>query len=554
MSQDFVQHSNEINNSHKAKVDNDSSLENKKEILKTQNSSFCQNVNLKDINPDFNRQDNNEMPPLNEKYIELPKQTDKEIIPEEEIPQTENANTEIEVKTTEEVKEFKVRTCNLIFMMINLAIGYFMFGYEVGVFNQIQLNIAHDLQWAKDDKKIYISVISVMIAVGAIFGSVVMGKVSYQTGRKWAYIINDIIMLVGIAITMIANTVSMIIGRFMCGFAVGGYTAIVPVFLKELVPANFKGYGSSIYNLEYNIGMLIAFSLGINIPSPDKDDFVWWRVVYAIPSVLVILNMIILLVVYKDDSPMHLYVLEDIEGAITAYKQVYEDEDEIREVIMMLEKDIKKKEAEQVDYKELCSGRFAQQIFIGIFLNIGLQCCCMNIFNYYSTSIFLKSISLNLATLFTSMLGVARLTGAVVSFFIFGKLAKKKVLLTGYSCICGCLFTTSLLDHFQTYEPIRYILLFHYFVFGSTIFTVYEIGPELLPDIGVGVVTLFHWVMNVFVTVSFPFLNASPMELKWTLMMYVGFLLVIILIFALLYKESTGIPLSKVEEIYRTWI
>ena len=97
--------------------------------------------------------------------------------------------------------EAEINWCYLFFYMINISIGYIIFGFELGVFNGMQSNLIYDLQWAAADVNTYLSVITLMIAAGAIFGAGSMGPVVKAIGRRHSYVVFDVILLVGIAIT-----------------------------------------------------------------------------------------------------------------------------------------------------------------------------------------------------------------------------------------------------------------------------------------------------------------------------------------------------------------
>jgi len=473
-----------------------------------------------------------------------------------EVKVDEEATKETAVVDEDAVPDAKIRWCRLFFQMLNICVGYYLFGYEIGVFNSIQGNIGHDLKWAEADKKTNITLISVMISIGAIFGAAAMGKITAAIGRKWAYIIFDIIMLVGIALTFILDTAAMIVGRFVCGFGVGGFVSLVPMFIHEITPDKYIGYGNALYNVVFNMGLLSAFGLGNNASPADQDDLVWWRIMYFFPSIFIILNMVLLLTVFKNDTPKHCLLEGDHEGCLDAMKDVYCNEEEIKKVVESLENHLhkKKQEAEEYTYKVLCSSRFAKQLLLGIVLMIGIQCTAINVFNYYSTSIFLKTMNLKDATLFTTMLGVGKFSGSIISIFIFGKFSKKKTLLAGMGILCGILFVVSILAYKDVTDPIKYLLILFYLSYGSTIFTAFEVGPEILPDIGLGILGFVHWVANVVVVLTLPYMLSSSLDFQWTVMIYSLLLGLIMLYVGLFYKETHGKTLNEVEEVYQTWL
>jgi len=451
-------------------------------------------------------------------------------------------------------EDLKIKTVNLFFQMVNISLGYFLYGYETGVFNQIQENIAFDLEWKDEDKTTYLSLVSVMIAIGATFGSIITGKIASILGRKLCYIILDVILIVGTSITLFLNTYSMIVGRFIIGYAVGGYVTLVPMTMKETVPVKYEGYGTAMYNISYNIGMLFAFSLGMNTPSIEKPDLVWWRVCFGLPIVFALINMILLLTHYKLDTPKHLLEKGDRDGAIESFKYTYEDDNDINGLILTLEENLRKKEqSEEITYKVILGPRFAKQLFLGCILMIVYQATCLGVFNYYSTKIFARTMSYKEANLFTTIKGVCRFTGSILSIFIFGRVPNKVIALVGFSIICGCLLSLSICDHFEILEPQNYIILFHYLCFGASAMAAYKITAEILPDIGIGIASLVHWIVNCIIVLTLPFMLLSVLAFKWTIMLYASVMVIGIIIIGIFYKDAHGLCLDEVENLYKTW-
>jgi len=461
----------------------------------------------------------------------------------------------LEVQPTEDT-EPPVKTCKLTMLVINLSIGFYYFGYEVGVFNPVQENIAFDLGWTPEDKKINLSLISSLLTIGIIFGSFATGKISNAIGRKWCYIILDAISLVGIAIKMIANTYSMMIGRLICGIGVGGFITLVPLVVNEYTPIKYQGIASACYNITFNIGLIMAFALGTNTQPVDKLDLVWWRIMYAIPSIFLILNMVLLLAVYKIDSPPYLLSINEREQCIEAYKEMYENEEDIMKMLAVLEDEIKKKESqEQVTFKDLfCTDNYKRQLFMGIWLALGMQITALNVFNNYSTLIFLRSLSQEDATFFTTMLSVANFIGAISSIFIYGRVGNKKVLIASFVTIFICLFVFSLCEANGYPDPEKYFVILEYYVLGAGIYVIFKCLPELLTDIGQSFCLFLYGILSFTIVFTFPSMMESSLNLQWSIMLYAGLNLVWLIVIIIFYKETNGLTLTQVNELYSTWL
>ena len=257
---------------------------------------------------------------------------------------------------------------------------------------------------------------------------------------------------------------------------------------------------------------------------------------------------------YKLDTPKYLLEQEDREGAIESFKYIYKNDNDIEGLILTLEEQIKINEMkEKITYKVILGPRFSKQLFVGCILMIVYQSSCLGIFNYYSTKIFARTMTYKEANLFTTILGLCRFAGSILSIFIFGRIKNKTIALVGFSVICGCLLSISICDIFDILEPQNYIILFHFLCFGASAMSAYKITAEILPDIGVGIATLVHWIMNCIVILTLPFLLVSVFTFKFTIMLFACVMVVGIILIGIFYKDAHGLSLIEVENLYKTW-
>jgi MFS transporter, SHS family, lactate transporter len=100
------------------------------------------------------------------------------------------------------------------------------------------------------------SMISIVYALGAICGGVVIGFLSQSWGRRRVIILSAIGGMLLIPLWIFApTTVLLIIGGFSIQFMVQGAWGVVPIHLNELSPAHFRG---TFPGLAYQLGNLAA--------------------------------------------------------------------------------------------------------------------------------------------------------------------------------------------------------------------------------------------------------------------------------------------------------
>ena len=109
----------------------------------------------------------------------------------------------------------------------------------------------------------------------------------------------------------------------------------------------------------------------------------------------------------------------------------------------------------------------------------------------------------------------------------------------------------SLCEYFQITEPEKYILMFLCFVIGSSIFIIFKIHPELLPDIGISFVSLFQQTIGIVVVITFPTMIKSFLRLEWTIMFYAALNSLILILIIAFYKDTHGLTLVEVVDLYK---
>lgn len=133
------------------------------------------------------------------------------------------------------------------------SFGGIFFGYDSGYINGVlgsPLFISNvenrPLQQVIDDKIALRSsnqslVVSILSA-GTFFGAIIAGDVSDRIGRKWTVILGCLIYMIGVVVQMITGAgdalAAIVVGRLIAGVGVGFESAIVILYMSEIVSIN----------------------------------------------------------------------------------------------------------------------------------------------------------------------------------------------------------------------------------------------------------------------------------------------------------------------------
>ena len=130
------------------------------------------------------------------------------------------------------------------------AFGGIFFGYDSGYINgvlgsdvfirQVE-GPGHDAVTSSHN-----SLIVSILSAGTFFGALIAGDVSDWIGRKWTVIIGCVIYAVGVVIQMLTGVSGtdtlgdIVAGRLVAGFGVGFESAIVILYMSEIVCFSFS--------------------------------------------------------------------------------------------------------------------------------------------------------------------------------------------------------------------------------------------------------------------------------------------------------------------------
>ena len=220
----------------------------------------------------------------------------------------------------------------------------FVYGWNNGNVNSPSANIQQDLGLklnANDvwDKDTWIwSMIVCLFSIGALPGALIINNVSKSSGRKKAMLLTCWIHIAGGLVEASSKWVPqqnriigavgvLMVGRAISGFASGGVTAVVPVYLGEIAPVALRGTFGTAFQLICVASMTIVQIIGLPGVFGSTDGWPWLFAFTALPSMLTIL-----LSGLMPESPR--WLLRKAKDAKPAQKEQFELE--ARQILLKL--------------------------------------------------------------------------------------------------------------------------------------------------------------------------------------------------------------------------
>ena len=427
------------------------------------------------------------------------------------------------------------------------ALGGLLYGYDMGVISGALLFIKDDIPLNSFTEGLVVS----SMLVGAIVGSGASGPMSDRLGRRRVVFIIAIIYIVGALILALAPSMQiLVLGRLVIGLAVGGSTAIVPVYLSEMAPTEQRGSLSSLNQLMITIGILAAYL--INYAFTPIEGWRWMLGLAIVPSLILLIG-----VAFMPESPRWLLEHRSEKAARDVMKLTFKHNEIDKEIADM--KEINK--VSDSTWNVLKSAWLRPTLLIGCVFALLQQIIGINAIIYYAPTIFSKA-GLGDATsiLGTVGIGAVNVLVTIVAINIIDKIDRKRLLIIGNIGMVASLLIMAILIWSMGIQSSAWIIvacltlfiIFFGFTWGPVLWVML---PELFPmrarGAATGMAALVLSIGSLLVAQFFPLLTeVLPVEQVFLIFAAVG---IVALIFVIKYlPETRGRSLEEIEAELRT--
>lgn len=370
-----------------------------------------------------------------------------------------------------------------------------LYGYDSGAISLALPSITTAFGLNSAEKGLVVS----FLLFGALPSIVVFTAMEKKIERRNVLILGGFIFIGGsIFSALSADTMMLMVARFILGVAAGIANMYGLIYLSELAPAHIRGLMSSLYQLSVNIGILMAYAVGAyNLPA---GNWRWTLGLGAIPAAVFAVGMIL-----SPQSPRWLIRDNQVEKARRVLKRVRITDDEIESEITDIQDSLKSQEA---GLRELF-GTFRPVMILLFVLTFFQVFTGINAAVYYAPEIFHNLGMANASILADFAVGGALVVSTFLSLPFIDRLGRKKLLEISLGgqvppAIALCIWSDN--------ATIAIVAIFVYvFAFGFGLGPVFwSYVPEILPlkarALGMGVITFTQYLFNGILSLIFPML------------------------------------------------
>ncbi|MBH9622429.1 sugar porter family MFS transporter [Staphylococcus pseudintermedius] len=426
------------------------------------------------------------------------------------------------------------------------ALGGLLYGYDMGVISGALLYLKDDIPLNAYTEGLVVS----SMLVGAIVGAGLSGPLSEKLGRRRLVFMISIVFIIGALILALAPTMEiLVLGRVIIGLAVGGSTAIVPVYLSELAPTDARGSLSSLNQLMITIGILASYL--VNYAFAPIEGWRWMLGLAVVPSVILMIG-----VIFMPESPRWLLEKRGEKAARDVMKLTYPASEIDHEIENM------KKINQFADntWTVLKSPWLLSTIIIGSVFALLQQLIGINAIIYYAPKIFATAgFGESTAILSTVGIGVVNVLVTIFAISIIDKIDRKKLLVIGNIGMVASLLIMSALIWLIGVNSAAWIILLcltTFIIFFGVSWgpVLWVMLPELFPmrarGAATGIAALVLSIGSLLVAQFFPVLtDVLQVQQVFLIFAVIGIIAMIFVIKFL--PETRGRSLEQIEQDLR---
>ena len=432
-------------------------------------------------------------------------------------------------------------TASLLYWSIAVALAGLLFGFDTAVISGADQPIQS--LWGTSDLFHGAFIMSSALwgtVIGALFGNIPCDKF----GRKLTLIATGALFLVsalGSAIAPDPYTFSML--RFVGGLGVGVSSIVVPAYISEIAPENYRGRLVALYQFQIVFGILIAFFSNYALSEFFSLNWRWMLGAEVVPAAV-----FLAMVLGVPESPRWLLIRKD-------------DEAQAREILTTVNPgnvdqvigEIKRAQGEFASDR-LFSGAYTWPIMLAFLIAFFNQLSGINFIIYFAPRVFgLAGLDASASLLSTTGIGVVNLVFTILGMMLIDRSGRKTLMLVGsigyivsLSAVAWAFYSGA-----GGIMVVLFVFLFiasHAVGQGAVIWVfIAEIFPNNVRAKGQSLGCGTHWVFAAMIALLMPYV-LSVFE-GHTIFAFFAFMMALQLLFVMfLMPETKGRTLESLAE------
>ena len=396
----------------------------------------------------------------------------------------------------------------LYFICAVSAMGGLLFGYDWVVIGGAKP--FYELYFGIGGSPVMQGVAMSTALVGCLVGAMVAGAAADKFGRKPLLVTAAVLFTVSAVATGIFNDFTLFnVARFIGGVGIGVASALSPMYIAEVSPADIRGRMVSLNQMTIVLGILAAQVVNMllaretSVAESQAWNIAWgWRWMFwaeTVPAALFLLMSF-----FIPESPVFIKLRNErleVRGMNTSQAQILPTK-----VITPLSSQL----------SVLASKKYSKVLLLGLVIAVFQQWCGTNVIFNYAQEIFVGA-GFDVDGMFINIVitGIANVIFTFVALYTIEKWGRRTLILIGAGGL-GLIYLTLGTCYFMEVKGLLMVCLVvaaisvYAMTLGPVTWTLLaEIFPHRVRGIAMATCTFALWVGCCTLTFSFPSMNAA---------------------------------------------
>jgi SP family sugar porter-like MFS transporter len=381
------------------------------------------------------------------------------------------------------------------FICLVSAMGGLLFGYDWVVIGGAKP--FYELYFDITDLPLMQGIAMTTALVGCLAGAMVAGAAADRYGRKPLLMLSAVLFTVSAVATGLFNDFILFnIARFIGGIGIGVASALSPMYIAEVSPAEIRGRMVSLNQMTIVLGILSAQLVNMLLARDTAvvESQAWnvewgWRWMFwaeTLPA-----GLFLLLSFFIPESPVYLKLKQ---GVVEESRRI----------------------GREAGLRELMQVKYGKVLLLGLVIAVFQQWCGTNVIFNYAQEIFLGA-GFDVDGMFINIVitGIANVIFTILALYTIEKWGRRTLILLGAGGL-GLIYLTLGTCYFFEVKGVLMVVLVvaaisvYAMTLGPVTWTLLaEIFPNRVRGIAMATCTFALWVGCCTLTFSFPSMNAA---------------------------------------------
>ena len=400
--------------------------------------------------------------------------------------------------------------------------------------------------------------------IGCIIGGAISGLISNRLGRKYSLLVAAILFFIsalgsGFPETLFFKQGEPSMGllwmfnfyRVIGGIGVGLASAVCPMYIGEIAPADIRGRLVSFNQFAIIFGMLVVYFVNWGIANGQSVEWInaiGWRYMFA--SEAIPAGLFAILVLFVPETPRYLALTNQNDKALTVLNKIIGNKEKAGKILAEITDTVSEKTKASI----FSYGK--KVIVIGILLSVFQQFVGINVALYYAPRIFESmGAAKDASMLQTIVMGLVNVVFTVVAILTVDKWGRKPLLITGSIGMAVGMFAVSVLafNNIIGISTLVFIIIYtasFMMSWGPICWVlISEIFPNKIRGQAVAIAVAAQWAANYLISSTYPPMMEFSGGMTYA---FYGLMAVLSAIFVWkMVPETKGKSLEQMEKVWK---